>query len=212
MKRIYVNSETLKESVDYINDEVTFFGFISHLKSFLKKLLTNPIEIDFDNYLNRHGVNNNELLDELINRGIVEKETNIDDKSGKDKFVITYKVPKKNFERKVRRLFSHFFENDNKLVNEDGGATSCGSAMQGGGLNPDAGQYIKPFGNVQRRKIYVTKEQYEMLKETMTQDVGDYQYDVPFKFNNGKDPAYNHKNMMAKSFPKKKKGIRTKLK
>lgn len=177
----------------------------------------NPIENNIDDYLKRHGINKDELLGELIDRNIVEKETKIDDKSGKDKFVVTYKVPKNNFERKVRRLFSHLFENDEymnkkKLFKEDGGATSCGSAMQGGGLNPDAGQYTTPIGKVQRRKIYVTKEQYEMLKETGAQDAGDYQYDVPLNFNNGKDPSYDHKNMMEKSFPKKKKGIRNKLK
>ena len=215
MKRIYVNSETLKEAVDYINDDITFFGFISHLKAFLKQLLINPIDVNIDDYLERHGVNKNDLLNELLNRGIIEKETDIDDKSGKDKFVVTYKVPKKNFERKVRRLYSYLFENDYKLneinINEDG-ATSCGSVMQGGGLNPDAGQYTTPIGKVQRRKIYVTKEQYEMLKETNTQDVGDYQYDVSFKFNNGNDPTYNHKNMMEKNFPLKKKGVRNKIK
>lgn len=217
MKRIYVNSDTLKEAVGYINDDITFFGFISHLKVFLKQILVNPINTNIDDYLYRHGVDKNRLLDELLNRGIIEKETDIDDKSGKDKFIVTYKVPKKNFERKVRRLFSHLFENDNfntnnELFNEDGGATSCGSAMQGGGLNPDSGQYTTPLGKVQRRKIYVTKEQYEILKETSTQDTGDYQYDVPFNFNNGKDPSYDHKNMMEKSFPKKKKGIRSKIK
>ena len=37
--------------------------------------------------------------------------------------------------------------------------------MQGGGLNPDSGQYATPIGSVQRRKIYITKEQSEMLKE-----------------------------------------------
>lgn len=215
MKRIYVNSEILKEAVDYINDDITFFGFISHLKVFLKNLLTNPIETNIDDYLKRHGIDKDELLDELIDRNIVEKETDIDDKSDKDKFIVTYKIPKKNFERKVRRLYSYLFENDDNInetkLTEDG-ATSCGSAMQGGGLNPEAGQYTAPIGKVQRRKIYVTKEQYEMLKETSTQDTGDYQYDVPFKFNNGNDPAYDHKNMMEKSFPQKKKGIRSKTK
>lgn len=215
MKRIYVNSDILKEAVDYINDDITFFGFISHLKVFLKKLLNNPIDINIDEYLERHGIDKNELLYELLNRGIIEKETDIDDKSGKDKFVITYKVPKKNFERKVRRLYSNLFEkneiNESELFNEDG-AASCGSVMQGGGMNPDAGQYTTPLGKVQRRKIYVTKEQYDILKETSTQDTGDYQYDVPLNFNNGKDPAYNHKNIIANGFPKKKKGIRTKIK
>lgn len=43
-----------------------------------------------------------------------------------------------------------------KVVTEDGegGATSCGSVMQGGGGNPEAGQYTVPFGQVQRRKFY----------------------------------------------------------
>lgn len=205
----------LKEAVKYINDDITFFGFISHLKSFLKQLLVNPIDVNIDDYLERHGVNKNKLLSELLNRGIIEKETNINDENGKDKFVVTYKVPKKNFERKVRRLYSYLFENNEMTVNtlfKEDGATSCGSAMQGGGLNPDAGQYTTPIGKVQRRKIYITKEQYEILKETNTQDTGNYQYDVPLNFNNGKDPSYDHKNMMEKSFPKKRKGIRTKTK
>ena len=51
-----------------------------------------------------------------------------------------------------------------------------------------------------------------MLKETTTTNVGDYQYDVPLNFNNGKDPAYNHKNMIAKGVPNKKIGVREKRK
>jgi hypothetical protein len=45
---------------------------------------------------------------------------------------------------------------DTSIMNEEGigGATSCGSVMQGGGSNPDAGQYTVPFGNVQRKKFY----------------------------------------------------------
>ena len=45
MKRIFVNKETLKEAVDYLNNEITFFGFLSHTKAFLKELLTNPINV-----------------------------------------------------------------------------------------------------------------------------------------------------------------------
>ena len=37
---------------------------------------------------------------------------------------------------------------------EGGGATSCGSVMQGGGSNPNAGQFTVPFGDVQRRGFY----------------------------------------------------------
>ena len=209
-KNIYVKEDVLKEAVDYLNDEMTFFGFLSHVKFFLKQLLTNPLYADIDEYLKRHGIERKDLLNKCIERGIVEKETRIEGNDGKDKFSISYKIPKRNFERKIKRLYMTLFEQDD-IISEDG-ATSCGSVMQGGGLNPDAGQYTKPFSKVQRRKIYITNEQAEMLKEMTTHDAGDYQYDVPFKFNDGKDPAYDHKNMISKGIPNKKKGVRRKKK
>lgn len=213
MKNIYVNENVLKEAVSYLNNEITFFGFLSHVKVFLKQLLNTPLQSDVDDYLKSHKISKEVLLKELIERGIVEKETKIDDKDGKDKFVISYKIPKKNFERKIRRLYASLFEKNEikeSKIYEDG-ATSCGSAMQGGGINPDAGQYTTPLGKVQRRKIYITNEQSKMLKETNTQNAGNYQYDVPMNFNNGKDPAYDHENIMLNSFQGKKKGIRKKI-
>lgn len=218
MKRIYVNAELLKEAVDYINDNITPFGFISHLKEFLKQLLKNPLKIDIDDYLKRHGVEQRNLMDELLKRHIIEKETKIDDKSGEDKFVVTYKVPKKNFERKVRRLYNYLFENDyineSELFTEDGeGGGAIGGATGGGATSADnSGQFSQSLGQIQRRKIHITKEQYDMLKETDSSNVGDYQYDVSFSFNKGKDPSYDHKNMIENGIPKKKKGIRNKIK
>lgn len=217
MKQIYVNSETLKEAVDYINDEITFFGFFSHIKVFLKQLLVNSMDADIDDYLKRHGFERKTLLDKLLERGIVEKETKIDDKNGIDKFLISYKIPKRNFERKLKRLYSYLMENDNLVIKEEcGGATSCGSAMQAGGLNPDAGQYVKPLNTEPiKRKIktlFVTEEQYKLLQEVATYDAGNYQYDVPLNFNNGKDESYNHDNLIASGIPNnnKKKGVRKK--
>lgn len=49
---------------------------------------------------------------------------------------------------------------DKDLVSEDGaaasggGATSCGNVMQGGGGNPDAGQFMTPVSPTQRRTFY----------------------------------------------------------
>lgn len=215
MKTIYVKKEVLKETVDYLNNEMTFFGFLSHVKNFLKQLLVNPIYADIDDYLKDNNLERKELLNLLISRNIIEKETKIDDKEGKDKFYVSYKIPKRNFERKMRRLYSSLYEkneiNENDLISE----TDCGGAMQGGGENPDAGQFIQPLGKVQRRKIYLTKEQAEFLKEMTTHDAGNYQYDVPLNFNNGNDPAYNHTNIIEPNFSsynKKKKGVRKKIK
>lgn len=209
-RKIYVKKDVLKEAVDYLNNEMTFFGFLSHVKFFLKQLLKNPLYADVDEYLKQHGIERKDLLNQLIQREVVVKETKIIDNNGKDAFSVSYKIPKRNFERKIKRLYMTLFEQDD-IISEDG-ATSCCSAMQGGGLNPDAGQYTKPFGKLQKRKIYITNEQAEMLREMTTHDAGNYQYDVPFNFNNGNDPTYDHKNMILKGVPNKKKGVRRKRK
>jgi predicted transcriptional regulator len=217
MKTIYVNKELFKEAMDYLNRDITFYEFLSYTKAFLKQLLSNPTGADIEPYLKENGLTRESLLNSLMNKGIVERETKIDEVNGSDKFSISYRIPKKNFERKMRRLFSQLFEKNEiseSIITEDGegGATSCGSAMQGGGSNPDAGQFLQPIGKVQRRKIYLTQEQADMLKETATQDAGNYQYDVPLNFNNGNDPTYNHKDIIASSIPKKKKVVRRKNK
>lgn len=218
MKTVYVNKEVFKEAMDYLNRDITFYDFLSHSKALLKQLLSDPINADIDSYLKDNGLTKQQLIAAMIDKGIIEKETKITESkqlNESDKFTVSYKIPKRNFERKMRRLFAELFEKNEiaeSIISEEdgGGATSCGSAMQGGGSNPDAGQFLQPIGKVQRRKIYVTKEQAEMLKEMSSQDAGDYQYDVPLNFNNGNDPAYDHKNMISAGIPNKKKGVRRK--
>lgn len=210
MKTIYINENMVSEVVKYINNEMTFFDFLSHTKAFLKQLMTNPLNADVDDYMKENGVNRETLIKQLLNRGIIEKDNKIVTTDNTDKFSTSYLVPKKNFDRKMERLYSELFENDEIIEEEGGGATGCAGCLGGGGSNPEAGTYTTPLGKVQRRTIYVTEKQMKTLQETATSDAGDYQYDVPFKFNGGNDPTYDHKNMMAKSFPKKKIGIRKK--
>lgn len=218
-RKIYVNEDTLKEAVDYINDEITFFGFLSNVKTFLKDLLNNPTSAEINDYLKRHGVDKKTLLNALIDRGIVEKTTKIDSTGDKDKFCIQYKIPKHNFERKMNRLYISMFEKNEiceNVIFEDGGAcaggTGCATSGDGGATSSSSsGQVIQPLGKVQRRKIYVTNEQCKMLKEMGAIDAGDYAYDVPFGLDKS-DPAFDHKNMIAKGSPNKKKGVRLKKK
>lgn len=218
MKTIYVNKELFKEAMDYLNRDITFYEFLSYTKAFLKQLLSNPTGADIEPYLRENGLTRESLLNSLMNKGIIERETKIDEVNGSDKFSISYRIPKKNFERKMRRLFSQLFEKNEiseSIITEDGeggGATTCGLVMQGGGPNPDDGQFLQSISKVQGKKIYLTREQADMLKETATQDAGNYQYDVPLNFNNGNDPTYNHKDIIASSIPKKKKGVRRKNK
>lgn len=212
MKIIYVNNKALQEAVDYLNDEITFFGFISHAKHFLKQLLLSPSTADIDEYLKKHGLDRKELLNLFIEKGVVEKETKIENKGDKDKFILTYKIPKQNFERKLRRIYISLFEKNEISESITLKETDCGGVMQAGGSNPDSGQYTTPLGKVQRRKIYLTKEQSDFLKETTTHDAGNYQYDVPLNLIDKNDPTLNHNNMIANGIPNKKKGIRKKTK
>lgn len=217
MKTIYVKEDTLNEAVAYLNNDITFYGFLSHTKKFLKSLLVNPLNSDTDDYLKNNGMDRKTLIGALMGKGIVEKDTKIENKNGSDQFSVSYKIPKRNFERKMRRLYSSLFEKneikESKFFEDAGGGPSCGTCMQGGGGSPEDGQYVQSLGlqrrkindSVKKRKIYVTEEQAQMLEEMGTLDAGNYQYDVPMNFNGGNDPAYDHQNMMAKSFPGKKK-------
>lgn len=83
---------------------------------------------------------------------------------------VKFKVPKKNFDRKLKRLYIRLFERNvpqTEVVSEDGETS--------GATGSDAsGQYSQPVFGMQRRDIYNVKE------ATTTSTVGDYQYDVPF--------------------------------
>ena len=55
--------------------------------------------------------------------------------------------------------------------------------------------------NFEEESCPITKEQYQRLQEEVVMDtaIGDFGYDAP-PFKKKKDPTYNHKNMMKKSF------------
>ena len=62
-------------------------------------------------------------------------------------------------ENELHRMISECVRS---VVNEmegagGGGATNAAGVLQGGGANPEAGEYTVPFGKVQRRKGYSPK-------------------------------------------------------
>ena len=223
MKRIYINKKNLKEAVDYLNNKTTFFAFLSHVKDFLKKLLKDSLQANVDDYLINRGLSRKTLINLLLDKGILEKETKIDEKGDKDKFIIIYKVPKKNFERKMKRIYTSLFEKNEikeSIITEDGegGCISGDGNVSNSSTSNIAGAtttnnnvgFVQPLTkkngektDVMRRKIYVTNEQINFLKETDTQNTGDYQYTVPFPCNSN-DPSFNHQNMIANGIPNKK--------
>lgn len=97
-------------------EEVTFYKFFTEVKNFLKKLLDDPIGAKPSDFFKDNGISKNDLLNKMLERGIIKKKENIDepnDADGKMKSMhyLSYSIPKKDFEHKIKRLYSHFFEN-----------------------------------------------------------------------------------------------------
>lgn len=156
--------------------QMTKYKFVNAIKKFLHDILIDPVNATPPPILSLYGYNRYKLLRYLINYNIIEKEERIidTDENGNPSKVtmkVKYKVPKKNFERKVDRLYIRFFEKNtpdkDDIVTEDGEAI--------GATGSDAsGQYNQPLFGLQRRHIY------DIDETTSTFNVGDYQYDVPF--------------------------------
>lgn len=183
---IFKNLKVLSEAIQEANEEMTYFTFAHGIKTFLVDLLQNPTSAKPNLLLSAHKLNRSRLINLLIKFGIIEKDENIVDKDEDGNpttatMSVRYKIPKKNFSRKVRKLFIKLFEKnlpekqslENKNIRTEDmgdGATNASSS----------GQFSQPLFNVQRREIYNTKPNEEIEESTTTMNAGDYQYTVPF--------------------------------
>ena len=133
-KKLYIESY-------FPDEEMTRFGFISHMESYIKQLLTNPVTAKVDDYLMKFGLGSPSALLLLLKRSdpsdensailirkekIVPEELSEEDiangKKPKDKFVVKYKLPRKDYMKKMRNLYISLFENhciDGKSLNEE---------------------------------------------------------------------------------------------
>jgi hypothetical protein len=116
--KIYLKEDKLiliKES----EEKVTFYKFFTEVKNFIKDLLEDPIGAKPSEFFKNHGISRSILLNKMMDRDIISKKENIDepnDADGKMKSMhyLQYRVPKKNFEQKIKRLYSYFFENEKR--------------------------------------------------------------------------------------------------
>ena len=96
------------------NDEVTYYRFLSEIKSFLAKLLGDPIKAEPSKFLKDLGFTRGRIINLLIKKDVLERNEKIltPDKTGfkKVKYNVTYKVKKKNFDRIMRRIYTRYFE------------------------------------------------------------------------------------------------------
>lgn len=202
--------------------QMTRHAFISHMEDYIKKLLKNPLTADTDDFLKSYNILPTRALSMLLNptdendkgssvllRFEHIKNGGIDDDGHKKKdiFKITYKLPRKNYLKKMRHLYKKLYENSNivtpNLLNEEGeggaisgdanASTNTGTQSQtidykNTGAD-NSGQYVKKLGNgVIKRKtntIIVSEEQLEKIKQMIREEAemdtafGDFGYDVP---------------------------------
>lgn len=163
--------------------EMTEYKFNNNIKKFLSDLLADPVNAKPSFLLMRNGITRSRLLKLMQNVGMIERNDKISDKDEngepktatmmvKFKVPKEFKVPKKNFDRKLRKLWIRLFERNlperkyDENINEEGeGATTADAS----------GEFIKKLFPMQRRKMST-----EVEEATATTTAGNYEYDVPF--------------------------------
>lgn len=129
--------KTLQIESYFPEEEITRYGFISHMESYIKQLLQHPEKASVDDYLMKFGINSPKALVALLKRTDpsdensavlirtekikTDKENAEDGDVPKDKFHIKYKLPRKDYMKKMRNLYISMFENyitNNNTLNE----------------------------------------------------------------------------------------------
>lgn len=163
--------------------DTTFYAFQSNLRYFLSQLLKDPINCKINEFFKERNFSKKKLINILLKRDVITRHEKIDDKDDNDiKYNVVYKIIRKNFERKLKRIYNKYFETNEEPIDE---TTTCG-ASSGAFVQPLTTQPIRRkigenIENKKRKRIFITEKQFETLKETLTtQNAGDYVYDVPF--------------------------------
>ena len=187
MGRTIIINENQIMAIKESNEEVTFFEFFNNAKSFLRDLLEDPINAKPNDFWKTHGFNKSKLVKKFMDMNILDRDENIKEVSASDghstkkesKYYVKYKVRKKNFERKMHRVYSSIFESNSFFKNEkilkdeimnskfrdvykergginEEGECGDGSAFAGAtnaNISADA-MYDVPISPVQRRGFY----------------------------------------------------------
>lgn len=103
--------------------ETTFYRFLSEVRAFLCKLIKDPIKAEPGKYLKDRNFNKTKLINSLIRRDVLERHEKILDSTNSEekeaKYVVKYKVRKKDFERRIYKIYIQYFEkNEPEKVNE----------------------------------------------------------------------------------------------
>lgn len=220
MKKVIIDESKLlliKENEE--KEEVTFYEFFTAVKNYLKKLLDDPIGAEPSDLFKNNDISKSELLNKMLDRGIIKKKENIDepnDADGKMKSMhyLSYSIPKKDFEHKIKRLYDYFFDSkinesvwtDVRPQHYDSVATYIFCKDREGNIyvlggkrrgNNNGGLYNVPTGQV-GDKIFdesvedaavreVKEESGIFIDKSLLRDIGDEQYQSRYGYCIGKN-------------------------
>jgi len=119
MKIIYINENRIpeiKRLIDESTEKISFLLFFEQIRDFIKGLLEDPINTKPSQILRDRGLHNGKLRKMLRDANIIKMSEKIDEPHSEEtgeiesRYYISYKVPKKDFKKKVRRLYQKIFE------------------------------------------------------------------------------------------------------
>jgi len=97
-------------------EEFTFFQFFHGVKKFIENLLHDPINARPSENLVKRGLTNDVLRKKLQDEGVIIKKENIKEPHNEvtgeieSRYYLSYKVPRKGFKRKLRRMYQKMFQ------------------------------------------------------------------------------------------------------
>lgn len=177
-RTILIREDVANEIASEMN--MTEYKFNSNIKQFLHDLLVDPSNAKVPFILKQYGYNRKRLIYFLSHFDILRKTERISDKGddGQPKtatMMVKFQVPKKNFDRKLHKLYIRLFEDNTNQKQEE--LTEDGEACGATTCDASSGQFSQPVFPMQRRTF---NEEMNIEEDTTCGSVGDYQYDVPF--------------------------------
>lgn len=210
------NNHTIKLDESQVRElaettKLTEYKFYNNVQRFLSDLLKDPVGAQLPFLLQVNDITRNYLLYHLKSLGIIKRHQKISDKDSQGnpktaKMIVKYSVPKKDFVKKMKKLFittvaKNVPDKLEKILTECDGGAMGGEAA--GATSADAsGQFNQPLFGVQRRKMPKGIDE-----TTAASNVGNYQYTVPFasdKETRNRKPGFSVKRQNEMYFHKKK--------
>lgn len=178
-KRVVIISEDMENRMKEASAP-TEYQFRVKVRQFLYNLLVNPSEATVPDIFSMAGYTRSKLVKTLMDNKVIERSQKLvdTDENGEPRMAamkVRYMVPKKDFDRKLKRVYIKMFERNvpDESIAEDAG---CGACADGGATSAScSGQYSQPIFGVQRKMI----ANVGVTETTTTTTVGDIQYDAP---------------------------------